>query len=322
MYLDHRALTRAGIHDPILRESYEYCRRLLIAVGDGKDIWRGSFLLPPERRPHLWAVYGFARHYDELSEVPADTGEGQRRFADWCNAAMTDLESGHSCEPSVRAMTHTLRTWDLDPARVRSLLDAYLMDQSVTEYATFDDLLRYLRLLAVEPFPMIVTLMGPSSRPAGPQTEAMALALQLTNLIRDLAADQRRGRTYLPLEDFDRFGVTRQDLARGRMTPAIRELVKFEVDRAQAFYEEGAGLPDLVHPQCRELFRASLTFYRSYLIEIERRGYDVLSSKPRIGHAHQARMGLRLGVPLLMSRARRSGMGTGPARRWEGAACL
>ncbi|GGX34076.1 phytoene/squalene synthase family protein [Streptomyces noursei] len=321
MYLDHRALTRAGIHDPVLRESYEYCRRLLVAIGDGKDIWRGSLLLPPERRPHMWAVYGFVRHYDELSEFPVDTGEGQRRFADWCNAAMADLESGHSCEPSVRALRHTLRTWDLDPARVRGLLDGFLMDQSVPEYATFDDLLRYMRLIAVESFHMVVAVMGPAIRPAGPQTEAMALALQLTNLIRDVAEDQRRGRTYLPLEDLDRFGVTRQDLARGRMTPAIRDLVKFEVGRAHALYERGAGLPDLLHPQCRELFRASLTFYRSYLTEIERRDYNVLSSKPRIGPADQARMALRLGVPLLMSRARRSGTGAGPARRWEGAAC-
>ncbi|GAU65824.1 phytoene synthase [Streptomyces sp. NBRC 110611] len=321
MYPDQRALTRAGIHDPVLRESYEYCRRLLVALGDGKDIWRGSLLLPPERRPHVWAMYGFARHYDELSEAAAGSGTGRARFADWRATAKRDLESGHSCEPSLRALIHTLRTFDLAPAPAQGLLDAYLMDLSVTAYPTFGDLLRYLRLLAVEPCRMLVPVMGPTSGPYGAEAEAMALALQLTNLIRDLAEDQRHGRTYLPLEDLDRFGVTRQDLARGRMTPAVRELVKFEVDRAHAFYEDGAGLPDLVHPRCREPFRASLTFYRSYLTEIERRDYDVLTIKPRVGPARKARMALRLGGPLLMSRARRSRRGTDSARRWEEAAC-
>ncbi|QHC24875.1 phytoene/squalene synthase family protein [Streptomyces sp. GS7] len=321
MYLDQRALTRAGIHDPLLRESYEYCRRLLTAIGDGKDIWRGSLLLPPERRPHLWTVYGFARHVDEMSEAAIETGAGRAQFADWCTTAMADLESGHSCEPSVRALIHTLRTWDLDPTGAQAFLDAYLMDQRVTEYSTFDDLLGYLRLIAVEPFRMVVAVMGPASRPAGSEAEAVALALYLTNLIRDVAEDQRLGRTYLPLEDLDRFGVTREDLACGRMTPAVRDLVKFQVDRAHALYERGAGLPGLLHPQCRGLVTASLMFYRSYLTEIERRDYDVLSAKPRIGPAHQARMALRLGVPLVMSRARRSASGTGHTWHREGAAC-
>ncbi|MGD3109837.1 phytoene/squalene synthase family protein [Streptomyces sp. YGL11-2] len=321
MYLDQRALTRAGIHDPLLRESYEYCRRLLVAVGDGKDIWRGSLLLPPERRPHMWAMYGFARHVDEMSELAIETGAGRTQFADWCTTTKADLESGHSCEPSVRALIHTLRTWDIGPEPAQGYLDVYLMDQRVTEYPTFDDLLNYLRPMIVEPFRMVVTIMRPTSGPTGPEGEAAALALYLTNLIRDVAEDQRLGRTYLPLEDLDRFGVTREDLAGGPMTPGIRDLVKFEVNRAQALYERGAGLPDLLHPQCRGLVRASLMFYRSYLTEIERRDYDVLSAKPRIGPAHQARMALRLGVPLVMSRARRSGTGAGPARRWEGAAC-
>ncbi|MER6046595.1 phytoene/squalene synthase family protein [Streptomyces sp. NPDC001793] len=321
MYLDQRALTRAGIHDPLLRESYEYCRRLLVAIGDGKDIWRGSLFLPPERRPHMWAVYGFGRHVDEMSEAAIETGAGRTQFADWCTTAIADLESGYSCEPSVRALIHTLRTWDIGPEPARKYLDAYLMDQNVTEYSTFDDLLSHLRLLSVEPFHMVIAVMGPTSRPTGPEAEAAALALHLTNLIRDVAEDQQLGRTYLPLEDLDRFGVAREDLARGPMTPAVRELVKFEVDRAHALYERGAGLPDLLHPQCRSLVRASLMFYRSYLTEIERRDYDVLTAKPRIGRAHTARMALRLGIPLLMSRAHRSGTGAAPARHWEGAEC-
>ncbi|UQA90640.1 phytoene/squalene synthase family protein [Streptomyces halobius] len=324
MYLDRMALTSAGIHDPLLRESYEFCRRLLVAFGDGKDIWRGSLLLPPERRPHLWAVYGFARHFDELVDG-VDSAVTERAFSEWRDVVLTDVGSGHSCEPSVRALIHTLGAWDIDPASAESLvkshLNAHLMDLRVTEYATWEDLQQYLRLMAVETFfPMVLAIMGPLSRPAGEEGAAIAQAVHWTNMIRDVAEDQRLGRTYLPLEDLDRFGVSRQDLARGRTTPAIRDLVKFEVDRAHSLYERGADLPDLVHPQCQGSFKASLVFYRSYLTEIERRDYDVLTAKPRIGHARQAQLLLRAGVPLLRSRVHRSVTPTGVARRRSEAA--
>jgi phytoene synthase len=121
---------------------------------------------------------------------------------------------------------------------------------------------------------------------------ALGTAFQLTNFIRDVADDLRRGRVYLPQESLDRFGVDRDRLARGRVDEAIRNLLAWEIERARALYAEARPGLDLVHPTSQACLRTAFTLYAEILDEIERADYDVFSRRIQVGLARRGQVGL------------------------------
>jgi phytoene synthase len=112
--------------------------------------------------------------------------------------------------------------------------------------------------------------------------EAAGIALQLTNILRDLREDAERGRVYLPREDLERFGYTVADLEQGRRDGRFRDLMRFQVERARGYYEEAAPLANLLAPAGRSVFLVMLRTYRGLLEAIVRRDYDVFSRRVRL----------------------------------------
>jgi 15-cis-phytoene synthase len=157
------------------------------------------------------------------------------------------------------------------------------MDLRISEYPTYVDLEHYMYGSASVIGLQMVPILEPINAEAGAYAHRLGVAFQLTNFIRDIGEDLERGRIYLPIEDLDTFSVSREDLQRRRTTRSIRELVRFEVDRARAIYSSAHPGIAMLHPTSRQCVETAFILYGEILTEIERQDYDVFAQRARVG---------------------------------------
>lgn len=276
-------LDAAGITAPALRHAYSLCRRL--NSEHGKTYYLATLLLPAAKRPYVHALYGFARYVDDI----VDTFEGtpDERAAElirWSDAFLADLEWGSTSDPVARAVLDTIARWNMPHSYFADFLDSMRMDINVTEYETYAELEKYMwgsaAVIGLEMLPILGRARDDVRwDELEPYAIDLGVAFQLTNFIRDIGEDLRRGRIYLPQESLRQFGVDRDRLLRGRVDEPIRNLLAFEIERARQIYRRAeAGIP-LVHPTSRDCLRVALTLYGAILDEVERGDYDVFSSR-------------------------------------------
>ncbi|NAZ87742.1 phytoene/squalene synthase family protein, partial [Kineococcus indalonis] len=281
--LDEAARTDPELHDAGLRAAFESCR--LLHAEHGKTYYLATLLLPPAKRPYVWALYGFARYADEF--VDSLTDPDPAALVDWSDAFLKALDSGGPEDPVGRAMATTMRRWDIPREHVEAFLTSMRMDITETGYATYEDLRRYVYGSAA----VIGLQMLPVLEPVAPGAEAPARALgeafQLSNFIRDVGEDLDRGRVYLPQEDLDAFGVTREELLAGRRSgttpPRVRELLAFEVARTRELYAQAEPGIAMVHPTSRDCLRTAYELYGGILGAVEAVDHDVLGRRVRVG---------------------------------------
>ena len=306
--MTRRDLDAAGITDPALRADYEQCRRLNAA--HGRTYYLATRLLPPAKRPHVHALYGFARYADELVDHPsADPGA----LVPWAERFLDDLKCNakDSTDPVTRAVVHTTRTWELPVEHFEAFLTSMRMDVTITGYATYADLERYMYGSAAVIGLLMVPILEAVDDRAYPRARALGEAFQLTNFIRDVGEDLRRGRVYLPDEDLARFDVTRADLAEPQPNERVCALLEFEIARARTLYREAQPGISLLHPTSRDCVATAMRLYAEILNEIERRNYNVLSGRVTV----PMRTRLRVAAPALRHarRSRRAGRRAAPA---------
>ncbi len=303
-----RILDAAGITEPALREAYETCRKL--HAEHGRTYYLATLLLPAHKRPHVWALYGFARYADEF--VDSLDAPDPQALLDWGGAFLEGLGRGSTTDPVGMAMLHTMRTWNIPRAHVETFLESMRMDISVTGYATYADLEHYMYGSAAVIGLQMLPILEPLTPEAAPRARTLGEAFQMSNFIRDVGEDLRRGRVYLPQEDLDAFGVTREALARGVVTPPIRELLRFEIERTRALYAFAEPGIDMLHPTSRDCVRTAFTLYGGILDAVEAAHYQVLDQRVSVPLTRR----LAVAVPALRhARAVRR-----DARRWVGVA--
>ena len=273
-----RELDAAGITDPWLRAAYETCRRL--NASHGKTYYLATLLLPPAKRPHVHALYGLARYADELVD---DLDEPDpAALLSWSAQFLDDLDRGSSTHLVSAAAIHTARTWGIPRDTFESFLASMQMDITVTEYPTYADLEHYMygsaAVIGLQMVPILEPLPG-REQEATDRAQALGEAFQLSNFIRDVAEDLRRGRVYLPQEDLDRFGVTRADLAPGPTPPHVVELLRFEIARTRALYATARPGIELLHPTSRDCIRTAFALYGGILDAVEKADYQVLDRR-------------------------------------------
>ncbi|MDP9398550.1 MAG: phytoene/squalene synthase family protein [Actinomycetota bacterium] len=283
-----RELDAAGIRDSRLRASYERCRRL--NAEHGKTYYLATLLLPPHKRPYVHALYGFARYADEFVD-DLDAPDPQRLLS-WGAAILADLDRGASDDAVAAALVDTARTWQLPRAHVEAFLRSMAMDITVTEYPTYADLAEYMYGSAAVIGLQMVPVLEPLHEEAYPRAQALGEAFQLTNFLRDVAEDLDRGRVYLPLEDLQKFDVTRADLERRVLTPAIRDLLRFEIERTRELYAYAAPGAEMLHPSSRDCIRVATTLYGGILDAIERADYQVFDRRVRVPLPRRLRVAL------------------------------
>ncbi|MBO4205334.1 phytoene/squalene synthase family protein [Micromonospora echinofusca] len=270
--------------DTDLAAAYDRCRDL--HKRHGRTYYLATRLLPAWKRRHVHALYGFTRYADEIVDRTEDLPPAQRagRLDDWSGRFLAGLDGASVDDPLLPAVLHTIATFDLDRTDFASFLRSMAMDLTVLSYPTYDDLLDYMEGSAAVIGTMMLPILG-SSDPVAAREPARQLgfAFQLTNFIRDVAEDLDRGRTYLPDEDLDKFDLTRDDLVaardRGAATDRIRELIEYEVTRAQAHYLAAAPGVTLLSPASQACIRTAYALYGGILDEVAAQGYDVFARR-------------------------------------------
>jgi phytoene synthase len=270
--------------EPRLAAAYARCREL--HRRHGRTYYLATRLLPADRRPHVHALYGFTRYADEIVDGAA-TGpahERARRLRAWAQRFRAGLAGEAVDDPILPAVLHTIATFDLDLGDFDAFLTSMAMDLTIDTYADYDALLSYMEGSAA----VIGTMMLPILDPVDPAiarepARQLGLAFQLTNFIRDVAEDVGRGRVYLPARDLELFGVTVGDLRRAterrESGPAVRALIRYEVERARAHYEAAApGIPMLARAS-QGCIRTAYHLYAGILDEVARAGYEVFARR-------------------------------------------
>ena len=298
--MSRRELDAAGITGPALRAAYEQCRRLNAA--HGRTYYLSTLLLPPAKRPYVHALYGFARYADEL--VDDLRCPDPAALASWGAAFLRDLDEtpvGDVRHPVSRAAVHTARTWGLGRDTFEAFLASMTMDATVTGYPTYADLEHYMYGSAAVIGLQMVPILEPLDDRAAAHARVLGEAFQMSNFIRDVAEDLRRGRVYLPQEDLDKFDVTRADLRPGRTPSNVRDLLAFEIARTRDLYAAAEPGIAMLHPSSRDCIRTAFLLYGGILDAVEAADLQVLDRRAAVP-LHRR---LAVAVPALL-RARRA----------------
>jgi squalene synthase HpnC/squalene synthase HpnD len=263
-----------------IARSYAECRQ--IARAAASNFYYAFFMLPQPKRDALSALYAFMRLVDDVSDAVGGAVEKQRGLARW-RAALDAAVSGEvSAHPILPAFADTIGSFRIPPRYFHDLISGAEMDLTVSGYATFERLREYCYRVGGTVGLTCLHVFGFDDPRAPDMAEKLGIGFQLTNILRDVPKDYEMGRVYLPQEGLERFGVRPEELARGPVAPALRDLLAFEAGRAWAFYREGAELISRVHPDSRAALWALVRIYSGLLRRIEQRGYDVFSMRVRL----------------------------------------
>jgi squalene synthase HpnC len=243
-----------------------------------------SRLLPSATRRHFLAVYGFARLADEIGDAAVGSPDGppspERMLArlDWLEAELGAAYAGRANHPVLVRLARTLAELALPAEPFRALIEANRRDQTVTDYATFDELLGYCRLSANPVGRLVLAILGHDTPDRVAWSDSVCTGLQLVEHLQDVAEDARAGRVYLPAEDRARFRVSREELTGGRASLGLRALIAFEADRAGALLAAGTNLAATLPPRPRVAVAGFVAGGLAALDRIAAAGGDVLAA--------------------------------------------
>jgi squalene synthase HpnC len=319
-------------------DSYEACHR--IARASHSNFYYAFFLLPKPKRDALAALYAFMRLVDDVADGGADLAAKQRGLAKWRGAldqAITGQEQLFDGNAAVvapassldgatevlPALIDTMQRFKMPARYLHDLISGAEMDLTVKSYPTFDRLREYCYRVAGTVGLTCTHVFGFRDARALDLAEKLGLAFQLTNIIRDVHEDHKLGRVYLPEEDLQRYGVSASDFGRSEATLGVRELLRFESERAWQLYEEGSALLGLIDTDSRGALWLLVHTYGALLGRIELLDFAVFGERVRLSKAEKmmfiakARFGRHTEENILekRDRDRRRAGGAGSRRR-------
>ena len=299
-------LTAAGITQPALRESYKECKRLNSL--HGKTYYLATLLLPKAKRPHVHALYGFARYADEIVDDLGSTLSAKEKrdsLERWSEQLLQDIAHGRSHDHIGRALVDTVRRFDIPIAYFEAFLHSMSMDLSVAEYETYEDLMEYVygsaAVIGLQMVHVLGTMEGRKSEALIP-AEMLGIAFQLANFIRDVGEDLERGRVYLPMSELRAHGVTRAMLENRTLTPQIIEALKFQIARVRALQTEANAGINLLSPDARPCIRAASELYCGIVDEVEKIDYNIFEKRAKTSTLRRASVAFPAWIQALAAR--------------------
>jgi squalene synthase HpnC len=294
-------LEAAPLPPPGIASSYAACHR--IAREARSNFYYAFYLLPKHKRDGLAALYAFMRLVDDVADEGQGLATKQRGLAKW-RAAFDEAVTGSNAhidgssalaiqsEPPgadqvLPALVDTMRRFHMPARYLHDLISGAEMDLTVKSYPTFDRLREYCYRVAGTVGLTCTHVFGFRDPRALDLAEKLGLAFQLTNIIRDVREDTALGRIYIPDEDFIRYNVSPSDFSRDDATLGVRELLRFEADRAWQLYEEGAELLDLIDPDSRGTLWLLVHTYNALLARIESLDFAVFGERVRLSKAEK-----------------------------------
>jgi phytoene synthase len=273
-----------------LDESFERCRRLNKATGT--TYYWATELLPRVKRPYVHALYAFCRYADDIVDDlgPAPVDERAAALSAFGDRFLADLAAGHSDDVVCRAVVHTAKAFDLPAEPFSRFLHSMAMDLTIDRYETFADLERYMDGSAAVVGELMLPILEPVADEAFARARDLGIAFQLTNFLRDIAEDARRGRVYIPQDDI-RAHDAGTAFAERRTTPEFVELLRFEITRTREIYDAADVGIGLLRGRSQRCIVAARTLYGGILDQIEAVDHDVWSQRVRVPTWRKVAMG-------------------------------
>ncbi len=279
-------LTRAGITEPSLRASYAECKRLNAL--HGKTYYLATLLLPPEKRPFVHALYGFARYADEIVDDLASEltdSEKAEHLRTWGQGVLADIRAGRSHDHIGRALVDTVQRFSIPIAYFEAFLHSMEMDLTVTEYQSYEDLMEYVygsaSVIGLEMLPILGSLSPETAPETVMAAEKLGTAFQLANFIRDVGEDLDRGRIYLPISELQAHGVSYEMLEARILTPQIRSALQEQIARVRRLQREAEPGIALLAPESRACIQAASELYCGIVDEVERIDYQIFTHRAK-----------------------------------------
>jgi len=251
-------------------------------AGSGSSFYYAFMFLPPPRRAAITAFYAFCREVDDVVDTVGEASVAAAKLNWWRQEVHTAF-AGTPSHPVMQALMPHTREHRITESQLQSVIEGCQMDLDQTRYLDFATLRRYCHLVAGVVGEVAATIFGRSSEQTVDYAHTLGRALQLTNIIRDVGDDARRGRIYLLMDEMQRFGVKASEILMGHApwgySDRFTALMRFQAERAQATYDEAmALLPEVDRePQRPGLMMANI--YRTLLREIEEDGFQVLHQR-------------------------------------------
>jgi 15-cis-phytoene synthase len=254
----------------------EYCQQK--TVQSGSSFYYSFLFLEPQRRRAITALYALCREVDDTVDNATDQSVARIKLA-WWRTEIATMYAGTPTHPVTQALQPFVATYDLKQEHLQAIVDGMEMDLDQSRYLDFIGLQRYCWHVAGVVGILSASIFGVSSPRTLEYAEKLGLAFQLTNIIRDVGEDARKGRIYLPVNELQQFGVTAADILNARHSDNFEALMRFQAERAHGYYEEAFAL---LPQQDRRAQRPGLmmaAIYRTLLKEVEADHFHVLTQR-------------------------------------------
>lgn len=254
----------------------EYCQQK--TVQSGSSFYYSFLFLPPERRRAITALYAFCREVDDTVDECTDQSVARIKLAWWRNE-LSSMYKGNATHPVMQALMPHLAVYDLKQEHLQAIVDGMEMDLDQSRYLDYPALQRYCWHVAGVVGILSASIFGVTNPQTLKYAEKLGLAFQLTNIIRDVGEDARKGRIYLPINELQQFGVTAADLLNARHSDKFEALMAFQVTRAGQIYDEAMALLPREDRRAQRPGLMMAAIYRTVLDEIARDNYHVLNQR-------------------------------------------
>lgn len=258
----------------------QYCQEK--AVQSGSSFYYSFLYLPSEKRRAITALYAFCREVDDIVDECTEVSVARMKLAWWRQEIASIFSTGGENSPShpvTKALVEVVKTINLSASQLNEIIDGMEMDLDYNRYADFSTLKLYCHHVAGVVGQLSAEIFGYQDRKTLEYAHSLGLAFQLTNIIRDVGEDARRDRIYLPQDELDSFGVSKEDILYSRESENFRRLIEFQIERAEAYYIQAfAALPPVDRKNQRPGFIMA-AIYRTLLEEIKGDGCQVLRQR-------------------------------------------
>ena len=255
---------------------FEYCQQK--AAASGSSFYYSFLFLPPEKRRAIMALYAFCREVDDVVDEIDDIQVAQTKL-DWWRKETLQIHGGSPTHPVTLALAEVVKTINLPAEQLLEIIEGMQMDLQQSRYLDFKALQLYCYRVASVVGLLAAEIFGYTDRQTLKYAHDLGIAFQLTNIIRDVGEDARRGRIYLPIDELQRFGVTAKEITDAVYSDRFKALMEFQIERAEQYYAQAmAHLP----AADRKSQRAGLIMagiYRTTLDEIKLEGCKVLTQR-------------------------------------------
>ena len=259
-----------------LELAYDHCQR--VAQEHARNFYYAFRTLPRGKRRAIYAAYAFCRLCDDIADDDLPTDEKERRFAR-VRQLLAESENGRSHDPVFAALIDASRSYEIPRGYFHQVIEGVEMDLTLNRFQNFEELRGYCYKVASVVGLICLEVFGYDDPEAKEYAIDLGIAMQLTNILRDVKEDAERGRIYIPLDEMGSFGYSERELMAGVVNDPFRKLMAFQAARARRYFESGTNLHSLVHAESRACPALLSRVYGTILDRIEASGFDVFERR-------------------------------------------